>query len=77
MSNAGTAPYVRNMAGPSLAKSVCNKCGSEEVAWAKSKKTGRPYLCNVFCTSVSDNGFNRYNAAPWSPHFKTCKANQA
>lgn len=32
----------------------CEKCGSEDVAWFKSKRTGKFYLCEVFTDEEGD-----------------------
>ena len=34
--------------------STCKRCGSTDVAWFKSKRTGKPYLCEVFTDSDGD-----------------------
>lgn len=33
---------------------TCDKCGSTDVAWFKSKRTGKFYLCEVFTDAEGD-----------------------
>lgn len=46
---------------------ICVAC-NHKVAWVKSKRTGKSYLCDV---TMFDKGRFRY-FDPAAPHFKTC-----
>lgn len=61
----GAARYI----GHSEA-ATCKRCGAGHLAWHKSAKTGRWYLCNTQ-GSQSENASRALNALvvmPWSPH---------
>ena len=49
---------------------ICPDCG-RRVAWVTSKRTGRPYLCDVKKVRRSKYSFTCY-FDPSKPHFKSC-----
>ena len=53
---------VKAMRGPSLERGTCRYCGTTFVAWAKSKRTGRSYLCEIAGVGSDER------AMPYRPH---------
>lgn len=73
-----TGESAKNLAtGESHAVCYCDRCGAE-IAFVRSRKTGKWYPADVFHTAT-ESPYRLYNlrVAPWQPHFKTCEETQA
>lgn len=72
----GKQAYARNKQDWNEKAKVwfCDQCGFS-VAWTKSKKTGKPYLCDVRA-KVSKRHYREVYFDPSQPHFKTCDPSQ-
>lgn len=59
--------WVKSLAGGLVKLAECRRCLAT-VAWATSKRTGKPYLCSVVKAQgvAGENGARR--AVPWQPH---------
>lgn len=53
---------------------LCGECETL-VAWAKSKKSGRWYLCVVEATEKDDDSFE-VHAVPWMSHHQYCNTDE-
>ena len=54
--------------GPALDRGTCRTCG-DDIAWAKSKRTGKSYPCTVQLVRTMTGSDIDYEAAiPWAPH---------
>lgn len=63
---AASASMSRQIAAEAVNRATCKRCGSRYVAWAKSEKTGRFYLCEAISAGHAAPG--KVLARPWRPH---------
>lgn len=63
---AAAASAARQIAADAVKRATCKRCGSQWVAWVKSEKTGRFYLCEAISAGRAAPG--KVLARPWRPH---------
>jgi hypothetical protein len=65
--SAANASMAWHLANASVHAVTCKRCGADRLAWAKSKRTGKSYLCE---TTAGVAG--KVIPSPHRPHFKNC-----
>lgn len=67
------AHSVINLAGRgTVPAAICKRCGEPDLAWVKSSKSAKFYLCQ---TTPAANESDARRAVPWAPH--NCDAYRA
>lgn len=68
--NASLAAHRAAAVDSAVNRATCKRCGSNDVGWVKSGKTGRWYLANGYTDSGVPS--NKIIVVSWNFHSKTC-----
>jgi hypothetical protein len=65
--SAANVSMAQHKANASVRPVRCRKCDAYPLAWAKSKRTGKSYLCETIAGTPG-----KVIPLPHRPHFKNC-----